>query len=69
MSEKYTDATHESIKRVLENAEEHKMIAVGLNVPLVRAMIDEIERLRKYAPMGKEFDWYPLSSNPESEPE
>ena len=46
MVERYTEAIHQSIKKVLEYHEERSAGAVGLNTYLIRAMIDEIERLQ-----------------------
>lgn len=69
MAKTYTDATQESIKRVLENAEKNKMTAVGLNVSLVRAMVDEIERQQKLIDHLTNNISIIMQPNPESEPE
>jgi len=66
---KYTKATHESIKKVLENAERNNMVAVGLNVSLVRAMVDEIERQQKLIDHLTNNISIIMQPNPESEPE
>lgn len=69
MAKTYTDATQESIKRVLENAEKNKMTAVGLNVSLVRAMVDEIERQQKLIDHLTNNISIIMQPNSESEPE